>query len=172
MGQGEGTPSAGEGGPRVEADGIAYPTTLRRVKDVARWAVELARRLTGADGAAFVVNEDEFCHYLDEAGDLPGFKGERFAVSSCIAGWTMRNTEAAIIPDVFADSRIAQPVYRATKIKALALVPVSAAGAEAAIGAYWSSIRQPTGTELAALSAIARAAARALDQLDAGNQAG
>ena len=46
-----------------------------------------ARELTGADGATFVLKDEDKCYYADEDAIAPLWKGQRFPLSACISGW-------------------------------------------------------------------------------------
>ena len=45
-----------------------------------------ARRLTGADGATFVLRDGDRCYYADEDAIAPLWKGLRFPMEACISG--------------------------------------------------------------------------------------
>ena len=68
----------------VERLGTA--TSLETVTELVAGAV---RALTGADGATFVLREDQKCFYADEDAIGPLWKGSRFPMTSCISGWAM-----------------------------------------------------------------------------------
>ena len=137
----------------------------RTVDQVAAVARQAARRISAADGAAFVLRDGETCWYLD--ADEPLWKGRRFPVGACISGWAMLNGETAIVPDVYRDERIPHDVYRPTFVKSLVMTPVrpqdAGANAVAAIGAYWARPHPPSTDEVQRLQAIARATAVALE---------
>lgn len=146
--------------PQLEAE-LASAST---VEEIAAAIIGVGRRLIGCDGITFVLNEDGHCHYLDEDGISPLWKGQIFPVESCISGWVMNHRQAVIIPNIFHDPRIPQDAYRRTFVKSLQMVPVGDASA-AAIGAYWAEYHDPTDSESMALYALARAAAAALRRL-------
>jgi putative two-component system response regulator len=124
-----------------------------------------ARRLTGADGATFVIREGERCFYADEDAISPLWKGQRFPIESCISGWAMLNRQAAVIPDIYEDERIPQDAYRPTFVKSLAMVPIRRLDPIGAIGNYWASHHEPTGEELALLQALADSTAVAIENV-------
>ena len=134
----------------------------RTVDDVAALVRSVARQLTGADGATFVLREGDECHYVDEDAISPLWKGQRFPVSACISGWAMQHREVAVIEDIYLDDRIPHDVYRPTFVKSLVMVPVRTEDPIAAIGTYWSVTRQPTADELRLLQALADTTAIAL----------
>jgi two-component sensor histidine kinase len=158
-----GAEPGGEWGLLLLAEAIEQLSLARTAPDVAAVLVAAGRRLTGADAVAFVVREDETCRCLDEASDVPLWKGRSLPAAACISGWTMLNGEAAVVPDVYRDGRIRPDDYRPTFVKSLVMAPVGPAPAPAAVGAYWTQPRKPSAAEVARLTAIARAAASALE---------
>jgi len=137
----------------------------RSVEEVAAVVRSSARRISGADGATFVLRDEDQCVYLDEDAAGPLWKGRRFPISACISGWTMLNRQAAVIPDIYQDPRIAHDAYRPTFVKSLVMTPVRPSDPLAAIGAYWNRVRQPSLDEVMKLQVIARAAAAALESV-------
>lgn len=138
-------------------------SSARTVDDVATVVRSAARRITGADGVAFVLRDEDKCFYLDEDAIGPLWKGMRFPLTACISGWAMLNRQTAVIPDIYADARIPHDAYRPTFVKSLVMTPVRPRDPIAAIGAYWAEQRQPTEDEIAKLQVMSRATATALD---------
>ena len=124
-----------------------------------------ARSLSGADGIAVVLREDGRVRYVDEDAVGPLWKGGVFPMDACISGWAIQHRQRVIIPDVLADPRIPQLLYEPTFVKSCVMTPVGLPEPIACIGAYWSEVREPTPEEVAALDAIARATAVALENL-------
>ena len=124
-----------------------------------------ARRLTGADGATFVLRMDEQCFYADEDAVAPLWKGQRFPLTACVSGWAMRHREPAIIPDVYDDPRVPVDAYRPTFVKSLVMVPVRTSDPLGAIGNYWAQPHDPTPDELEVLQALANCAAAAVEHV-------
>jgi two-component sensor histidine kinase len=120
------------------------------------------RTLLHADGGAFVLREGDRCYYADEDAISPLWKGRRIPMSGTIAGWCMINNRPAAIPDIYQDARVAPEVYRPTFVRSLAMAPVGHDQPVAALGAYWSEMRQPQPEEVDLLCAIADAAALAV----------
>jgi two-component sensor histidine kinase len=141
-------------------EALSAARTVDQIADVVRSA---ARRITGADGVAFVLRDNEECFYLDEDAIGPLWKGRRFPLTACISGWAMLNRQTAVIPDIYADPRIPHDAYRPTFVKSLVMTPVRPDDPIAAIGAYWSTERQPTADEVMKLQVMARATATALE---------
>lgn len=114
-----------------------------------------ARKLTGADGATFVLKDKDLCHYADEDAIGPLWKGQRFPLSACISGWAMINRQAAIVPDIYADSRIPVEAYRPTFVKSLVMVPIRTIDPIGAIGNYWAKLHTPSAEETQLLQSLA-----------------
>jgi len=127
----------------------------RSLDSVMRIVRSAARRLTGADGATFVLRDNGMCYYADEDAIAPLWKGQRFPMSICISGWAMLNRKPAIIEDIYQDSRIPIDAYRPTFVKSLVMVPVRSMDPIAAIGTYWAHKHVPTEEEISLLQSLA-----------------
>ena len=121
-----------------------------------------ARNVISADGVTFVLREYSHCHYVEEDAIAPLWKGQRFPMTSCISGWAMMNAKTAVVPDIFADSRIPHDVYRKTFVRSLVMAPVGFDTPMAAIGAYWRDKPVISPREVAAVEAIAKMVADAM----------
>src|SRR5262245_3830053 len=141
---------------------LSLAEDLPTVQEIVRTA---ARQLTGADGATFVLRERDLCYYADEDAISPLWKGKRFPLDACISGWAMLNGKAAIIPDIYADSRIPHDAYRETFVKSLAMVPIRQIEPLGAIGNYWATERTPTQSEVSLLQALADSTAVAMESI-------
>jgi len=141
---------------------LADATSILAVADVVR---HLARESCRADGATFVLREEDYCFYVDEDAIAPLWKGQRFPIETCISGWAMLHAEPAVVPDITIDERIPQAAYRPTFVKSLLMMPVGSAEPAAAIGAYWASRHQPTSAEIANLTALANRTDEALQRV-------
>jgi diguanylate cyclase (GGDEF)-like protein len=124
-----------------------------------------ARRLTGADGATFVLRDGDQCFYADEDAIAPLWKGQRFPFSQCISGWAMEHHTPVVIPSTDVDDRVPQEHYRPTFVKSLAVVPIRALDPVGAIGNYWAVPREPTSLEMSLLQALADSTAVALENV-------
>ncbi len=131
---------------------VSQARELNQVIEVVRTA---ARKLTGADGATFVLKDNGFCYYVDEDAIGPLWKGQRFPLQTCISGWTMLNKQPAIIPDIFEDVRVPVDAYRPTFVKSLAMVPIRSVDPIGAIGNYWATHHQASSEEVELLQALA-----------------
>jgi hypothetical protein len=131
---------------------LAAAQTLAEVGEIVR--VE-ARRLTGAQGATFVLRELDRCFYADEDAIAPLWKGQRFPITACISGWAMLRDETAVVPDIELDERIPLEVYMPTFVRSLVMVPVGSPAPVAAIGAYWSRSYRATQRQISDLEALA-----------------
>lgn len=142
---------------------LSLARSLAEVQRIVRVA---ARALTGCDGSTFVFRDQGQCYYADEDAIAPLWKGSRFPMEACISGWVMLNREAAVIPDVFEDSRVPADAYRPTFVKSLVMVPVRRIDPIAAIGNYWAHQRQPSEQEVALLQALADSTSIALENVE------
>lgn len=141
---------------------LSLARTLNAVMEVVRHS---ARELTGADGATFVLRENDQCYYAEEDAIAPLWKGRRFPMEDCISGWVMRHRQPTAIEDVFADARIPTDAYRPTFVKSLVMVPIRTLDPVGAIGTYWSRTRLPDPREVALLAALADTTAVALENV-------
>lgn len=114
--------SLGEEGELIET--IQQLSMARSVAQIQAIVRHTSRRLTGADGATFVLRDGDMCHYADEDAIAPLWKGQRFPMSACISGWVMLHREHAMIADIYADDRIPADAYRPTFVKSLLMVPI------------------------------------------------
>jgi diguanylate cyclase (GGDEF)-like protein len=142
-------------------DAVAAAPTVR---DIQRLVHSAARRLTEADGATLIVRDDGYCHYVGEDAIAPLWKGRRFPIDECVAGWSMLRGEPIAIEDVFADRRVRHSMYRRTFVKSLLLVPIGAADALGAIGVYWATRHEAGSDEVALVRALAASTAVALER--------
>ncbi len=124
-----------------------------------------ARELTGADGATFVLRENDQCHYADEDAIEPLWKGQRFPMSACISGWAMLNKKPAVIDDIYDDPRIPALAYRPTFVKSLVMVPIRTEAPIGAIGNYWARRHLATAEEVELLQALANTTAVAIENV-------
>src|SRR5262245_19561434 len=139
---------------------LSLARDLATVQEIVRRS---ARRLTGADGATFVLRDADRCHYVDEDAISPLWKGQKFPLEACISGWSMLNRKSAVIEDIYADDRIPHDAYRPTFVKSLVMVPIRTLDPIGAIGTYWATTRQPTEEEVQLLQALADTTAVALE---------
>lgn len=161
-------------GPALRRDGasdiltaaverLSTADSLERVTEV---VTEAARALLAADGATFVLREDDQCFYADEDAISPLWKGSRFPMSACISGWTMLHAEVVSIGDIYVDDRIPHDAYRPTFVKSLTMAPVRSEDPIAALGAYWATEHVPDAEEVRLLQVLANSAAVALENLE------
>ena len=137
----------------------------RRIEDVVEIIRHATRRLSQAEGATFVLREGDQCHYLDEDAIEPLWKGRRFPLTACISGWAMLNKRAAVVEDIYADSRIPIDAYRPTFVKSLVMVPIRSESPIGAIGTYWARKRATTEAELELIQALADSASLAIENV-------
>ncbi|KAA2242966.1 GAF domain-containing protein [Chitinophaga agrisoli] len=142
----------------------------RSLDSVMRIVRTAARRLTGADGATFVLRDHNMCYYADEDAIAPLWKGQRFPMSICISGWSMLNRRPAIIEDIYQDSRIPVDAYRPTFVKSLLMVPVRSMDPIAAIGNYWAHKHIPSEEEISLLQSLADITAVNMENIQVYNE--
>lgn len=141
---------------------LSHARTVEEVREIVRHA---ARELTHADGATFVLREDDRCHYVDEDAIAPLWKGQRFPMEACVSGWAMRHGQSVVIADVFDDPRVPVDAYRRTFVKSLVMVPIRATEPIGAIGNYWSQPHHATVEEVQVLEALAATTAVAMENV-------
>lgn len=150
---------------RTLVPAIQELSLARNLGAVMRVVRRVARELTGADGATFVLKDDGKCFYADEDAIEPLWKGLRFPMEACISGWAMIHREPVIIPDIYADARVPADAYRPTFVKSLAMVPIRTQDPIGAIGNYWASNRTVTEEELELLQALANSTSIAMENV-------
>ncbi len=140
---------------QILIDTVQQLSLARNLETVTGVVRTTARKLTGADGAAFVLRENDLCYYADEDAISPLWKGQRFKMDTCISGWTMLNRQPVVIEDIYADDRIPHDAYRPTFVKSMAMVPIRTIEPIGAIGNYWAKQRLPTAAEVMLLQSLA-----------------
>ena len=141
-------------------------SSARTIERITAVVAEAAKELADADGATFVLREDDVCFYADEKAIGSLWKGLRFSADACVSGWAMGHRETVVIPDVFADDRVPHDAYRVTFVKSMCMTPVRVSDPIAAIGTYWSDGRTPTPAVVRQLEILADTAAVALENLE------
>jgi PAS domain S-box-containing protein len=141
---------------------LSMARDLEAVMKITRTA---ARKLTGADGATFVLRDGDKCFYAEEDAISPLWRGQRFPMKICISGWVMMNKTPAIIEDIYADPRIPADAYRPTFVRSLAMVPIRTIDPVGAIGNYWATPYKPTPEQVKVLQALADTTAVALENV-------
>ncbi len=142
---------------------LSQLTLAQSTKDIQRIVTIASRKLVNSDGCTFVLRDGNQCYYIDEDAIASLWKGRRFRVDECISGWVMLNGKTAIIPDIYADSRIPVDAYKPTFVKSLVMVPLSKTNPMGAIGNYWANPYSPTGEEIQLIETLADAAERAFE---------
>jgi signal transduction histidine kinase len=137
----------------------------RDLSTLMKIACRSARELTGADGAAFVLRDQDTCHHAEEEAIAPLWKGRHLPMSACISGWAMDNRKSAAIEDVCCDERIPGDAYRQTFVKSLVVVPIRTAAPVGAISGYWASPHRAAPEEIKLLQALADSASTAMENM-------
>ncbi|UAY51555.1 sensor histidine kinase [Ferruginibacter albus] len=140
---------------KLLVDTVQQLSMARSLTTIMQVVRKTARKLTGADGATFILRDGDLCYYADEDAIAPLWKGQRFPMSACISGWAMLNRKPAIIEDIYKDERIPVEAYRPTFVKSLAMVPIRTVNPVGAIGNYWSTEHATTKDELELLQSLA-----------------
>jgi two-component system cell cycle sensor histidine kinase/response regulator CckA len=138
---------------------LSFAHDLDTVLDVLK---RVARDLTGADGVSCILRDGQEARYAVEDTTAPLWKGRRFPLSGCIAGWAILNRTPAGVEDVFADSRIDPEMMRPTFIKSLAVVPIRRENPTGALEVYWAHPRPVEDDVLAVLERLADTAVVAM----------
>jgi diguanylate cyclase (GGDEF)-like protein len=112
-----------------------------------------------------VLRDGDKCFYADEDAIAPLWKGLRSPLEACISGWSMLNSQAVVIEDIYADERIPHEAYRPTFVQSLAMVPIRSTDPLGAIGNYWARRHRPTPEEVALLQALADSTAVAMENI-------
>jgi signal transduction histidine kinase/CheY-like chemotaxis protein len=142
---------------------LSLARDLDTVVNIVRHA---ARKLVAADGATFLLREDDRCVYAHEDAIAPLLKGRRFPLTDCIAGWTMLNRQSIAITDIYKDARVPHGDYRGSFVKSLAVAPIRTASPVGAIGVYWAQPHEASQHEIALLTALADSTSVALETVD------
>jgi signal transduction histidine kinase len=137
----------------------------RSIEAVTAIVRRAARELTGADGATFILRENQDCYYVDEDAISPLWKGQRFPSGNCISGWVMLNKQPVAIEDIYADDRIPHEIYRPTFVRSLVMVPIRTIDPIGAIGNYWATRHTPTAGQIQILQALADITAVAIGNI-------
>jgi hypothetical protein len=140
---------------KILVDTVQQLSLARNIETITEVVRHAARNLTGADGATFVLRDNDLCYYVDEDAISPLWKGQRFKMDSCISGWTMLNSQPAVVEDIYFDYRIAHEAYRPTFVKSLVMVPIRRTAPVGAIGNYWAAQHKTTEEELMLLQSLA-----------------
>lgn len=140
-------------------------SSARSLAEIAAIVRSAARAINGADGATFILMEEDMCHYVDEDAIAPLWKGHRFPAAACIGGWVVQHKTAAVIEDIHADARVPTDAYQPTFVKSLVMVPVRRESPIAAIGNYWAKSHAASADEVALIQALADSTAVAMERV-------
>lgn len=140
---------------------LADAGSMDEVVEVLR---QTAREAIGAEGIAVVIREDDRCFYAAEDAVGPLWAGNRFDLGVCVSGWAMQHLETVAIPDIGSDDRVPLETYRGTFVRSLLMAPIGKPNAIAALGAYWSTVRDHDPETIRRLESLARLAAIAIDK--------
>ncbi|UAK25764.1 ATP-binding protein [Sphingomonas nostoxanthinifaciens] len=139
---------------------LAAARSMDEVVEVLR---RTARDAVGAEGIAVVIRDEGKCFYAAEDAVAPLWAGSRFDENSCISGWAMQHLETVAIRDVRNDERVPQQAYAPTFVRSLLMAPIGRPTAVAALGAYWSDVREHDLETIRRLESLARFATIAIE---------
>jgi two-component system CheB/CheR fusion protein len=142
---------------------LSLARSLETIMDTVRQA---ARDLSAADGASFILRDNDQCFYAEEDAIGPLWKGQRFPMDTCASGWSMLHRKALAIEDIYKDSRIPQDAYRPTFVQSLLIVPIRTQDPIGAIGVYWAQRHRPTDEEVEVLAALADTVSVAIQNVE------
>lgn len=147
------------------ADAITRLSLAATVDDIAEIVPKAARRLTGADGATFVLRERQQTSYVGEEVVGPDWAGQHFPEND-EPGWWTRQDEPLKISDVDEDDRIPHEAYSQTMIRSLVMVPIRRKDPIGAITVCWAESARATNAQMAVLQSLADATAVILENLE------
>nr|WP_314483307.1 ATP-binding protein [uncultured Pseudomonas sp.] len=133
------------------------------VEEVVAVLRDNARAAVGAEGIAVVIENHGRCFYVAEDAVSALWQGQDFPANSCISGWAMHHRETVAISDIQLDSRIPHEAYCATFVRSLVMVPIGRPVPVAALGAYWSQVRDHDRDTVNRLESLARLATIAIE---------
>lgn len=128
-------------------------------------ALHYARSLTNADGATFVLKEQESCYFLDEAFVNPLWRRKKIPMKDCVCGVAIENGEPIRIKNLYADPRVHQDTYKGTEVKSVLVVPILPSKPIGAIASYWIREYSPSYDELNLLQALADISAICIERV-------
>lgn len=149
---------------------VQHLSLAKKMEDVTSIVRTVARKLTGADGATFVLRDGDKCFYADEDAVSPLWKGNRFPMQTCISGWVMKNKMSVVVPDIYKDDRIPHDAYRPTFVKSLVMVPIRKMNPLGAIGNYWATAHEPSVEHVKTLQALADITAVSIENINVYNE--
>lgn len=142
----------------------------RDLDDVMDVLLPIGRKITGADGITFILQEDDLCFYAGEDSIRPLWKGSRIPANQCIEGLSIQNRQLTHVDDIYHDNRISPKIYQATFVKSLTVVPLGDPHPIGAMAIYWSDTHSSSEEEVALLQSLAAIASTALKNIRIANQ--
>lgn len=146
---------------------LSFSRNIETVMSIVR---RTARKLSGADGATFVLRDNDMCYYADEDAIGPLWKGQRFPMHTCISGWAMMHRQSVVIEDIYTDDRIPVNAYRPTFVKSLVMVPIRSIDPIGAIGTYWARPYAPADNDVMMLQSLADITAVTMENIKVYNE--
>ena len=127
---------------------------------------ECGRAIVGADGLTIIRREGDEVVYVTEDAISPLWSGQRFSIRVCVSGMAIQARAPIVIPDIMQDRRVPLNAYIATFVRSMAVVPIGHGEPGMAIGAYWRHAQPIAQLAVERLTALAHAAADALDRIE------
>lgn len=149
---------------------IQQLSLIRDLDSVIEIVQRTARKLTGAEGATFVLKDKDYCFYANEDAIAPLWKGQRFPLEHCVSGWAMLNRASVVIKDIYADPRVPSEAYSPTFVKSLVIVPIRIMNPVGAIGNYWAYEHECTKEEVELLQALADITSVSMENINVYNE--
>jgi two-component sensor histidine kinase len=126
---------------------------------------QAVRALLQADGATLAIRDGDHIRFVADDAISPLWTDRRLPLNGCVAGWCMTHAEPVAVLDIYQDARIFTPLYRPDFVRSLAMAPVGLEKPIAALGAYWTELREPQPGDVERLQAIADGTALAMTSL-------
>ncbi|WP_296185942.1 GAF domain-containing protein [Pseudomonas sp. UBA1879] len=139
---------------------LARAASVGEVVDVLR---DTARATVSAEGIAVIIEHNGRCAYVAEDAVSALWQGQSFQFDHCVSGWAMQHRETVAIRDVRLDPRVPQEAYTPTFVRSLVMVPIGRPVPVAALGAYWSEVRDHDPDTIHRLESLARLATIAIE---------
>lgn len=150
----------------VLIEAIQQVSCARDLTSIRSSVILAARKLVNADGATFVLKENDQCYYADEDAIAPLWKGSYFPMENCIAGWSMRHRRTVAIKNVNQDPRIRAGSYNNTFVTSLVIVPIRTLDPVGTIGVYWAKSFEADTDDIKLLQALASCVSGAMSNVE------
>jgi PAS domain S-box-containing protein len=127
-------------------------------EDVMRAVCRAIRELTGAEGATFVVRQDDQVRYMEEDAIEPLWKGSSFDIDTCVSGQAILTGMPIAVSDARVDPIVPREAYDGTFVESMLVVPFHPVDSTGSIGAYWATRHAATEEDVRVMRSVASAA--------------